>query len=198
MSFFKKRQVSYLRQYETNRLYLRVIGPEWADVTLDYHLRNRDFLAEWDPNREAYFFTKSGQTNQLKYEVNDFKDRSLIRFWIFKKEDESRAIGNLCFSNIVYGNFKSCFLGYKLDKDEINKGYMTEAVKRGIEIMFDEYNLHRVEVNIIPRNIRSLKVAEKLNLEREGFSRRYLMINNVWEDHIHFAAYNDNADVMWE
>jgi ribosomal-protein-alanine N-acetyltransferase len=90
------------------------------------------------------------------------------------------------------GNFKSCFLGYKLDKDEINKGYMTEAIRETVQIMFDEHGLHRVEVNIIPRNARSLKVMEKLKFEREGFSKKYLEINGVWEDHIHFATYNPN------
>jgi len=32
---------------------------------------------------------------------------------------------------------------------------------------------------------------EKLEFEKEGFSRRYLEINGKWEDHVHFATYND-------
>lgn len=90
------------------------------------------------------------------------------------------------------GNFKSCYMSYKLDRYEINKGYMTEAVKKVVEIMFNEYNLHRIEVNIVPRNKRSLKVVQKLNFEEEGYSKRYLEINGKWEDHVHFAIYNDD------
>jgi ribosomal-protein-alanine N-acetyltransferase len=115
----------------------------------------------------------------------------MIRLWIFKKEDRNKAIGNICFSNIIYGNFLSCFLGYKLDKQEINKGYTTEAVKKGISIMFEEYKLHRIEANIIPENIRSIRVVKKLNFEKEGYSKRYLNINGEWRDHIHYAVYND-------
>ena len=32
---------------------------------------------------------------------------------------------------------------------------------------------------------------EKLGFEEEGYSKRYLEINGVWEDHKHFAIYND-------
>jgi [ribosomal protein S5]-alanine N-acetyltransferase len=191
MSLFNRKKRTFIKQYETERLYLCVLGPEWAEEALSYYVRNKDFLKEWEPDRDLYFYTRAGQINQLKYELQEYQAHNMVRLWIFKKGNESKAIGNLCFTNIVYGNFQSCFLGYKLDHNEINKGYMTEAVRKGIEIMFKEHGLHRVEVNIIPRNLPSLRVVEKLNLEKEGFSKRYLMINNVWEDHLHFAAYND-------
>ena len=176
--------------YETERLYLRILKPINGRVVLDYYKRNKNFLKEWDPKHDEDFYTPSYQKAVLRNEYGYFKNKSLVRFWIIKKED-NKIIGNLCFSNIVMGNFKSCFLGYKLDKDEINKGYMTEAIKNAVSIMFKDFGLHRIEVNVIPRNARSLKVMEKLNFEREGFSKRYLEINGIWEDHIHFAVYND-------
>lgn len=191
MNIFGKRNPTFHKEYHTDRLVLRIFKPDCAQLALDYYKRNKDFLAEWDPDRDSFFYTRQGQIETLKYEFAEFLNKRLIRFWIFKKGDDSKTIGNLCFSNIIYGNFKSCFLGYKLDKDEINNGYMTEAVSKGMEIMFTEYNLHRVEVNIIPRNLKSMRVAEKLKLEREGFSKRYLLINGIWENHVHFAAYSD-------
>ena len=60
-----------------------------------------------------------------------------------------------------------------------------------VQIMFDDFGLHRIEVNVVPRNERSLKVMKKLNFEQEGFSKRYLEINGKWEDHVHFATYAD-------
>ena len=113
--------------------------------------------------------------------------------WIFKKNDENRIIGSIGFSNMVWGVFLSCYLGYKLDKDEINQGYMTEAIKKGIDIVFSEYGLHRIEANIIPRNKRSLKVTEKLGFYNEGTAYKYLKINGIWEDHIHMVLLNDKV-----
>lgn len=69
-------------------------------------------------------------------------------------------IGALTFSNIVKRVFLSCYLGYNLVKDEINMGYMTQAVKQRIEIMFRDYGFYRIEANIMPRNIMSLKVLK--------------------------------------
>ncbi len=177
-------------RYDSQRLNLRILKPNSAYEVLDYYKRNHNFLNEWEPKRTKDFYTLSYQKRKLYMEYNMFKEKSLVRFWIFKKDD-NKLIGNVCYSNIIMGNFKSCFLGYKLDKDEINKGYMTEAIARTVQIMFEDFDLHRIEANVVPRNDRSLKVMEKLNFEREGFSKRYLEINGKWEDHIHFAVYND-------
>ncbi|MBP8692106.1 MAG: GNAT family N-acetyltransferase [Sedimentibacter sp.] len=177
--------------YETDRLWLKILKPNYCRQVLDYYKRNHDFLQEWEPQRPKDFYTLAYQKRQLGYEYRMFKERKLIRFWILKKED-NKLIGNICLSNIIMGNFRSCYMGYKLDCDEINKGYMTEAIKKVLDIMFNEYGLHRIEVNVMPRNIRSLKVMKKLNFEEEGYSRRYLEINGKWEDHVHFAIYEDS------
>lgn len=181
------RQISY----QTDRLYLRILKPNYCREVLEYYKRNHNFLKEWEPVRSKDFYTLLYHKRQLSYEYNMFKANKSVRFWIFKKED-NKLIGNICLSNIIMGNFKSCFMGYKLDKDEINKGYMTEAIYKVVKIMFDDFGLHRIEVNVVPRNERSLKVMEKLNFEQEGYSKRYLEINGKWEDHVHFAVYEDS------
>jgi ribosomal-protein-alanine N-acetyltransferase len=179
--------------YETDRLYLRILKPNYFRQVLEYYKRNHNFLKEWEPIRPSDFYTAAYQKSQLRYEYNMFKRNKLVRFWIFKKKD-NKLIGNICLSNIVMGNFRSCYMGYKLDNDEINKGYMTEAIRKVVQIMFEDFGLHRIEVNILPRNIRSLRVMEKLNFEKEGYSKRYLEINGKWEDHIHFAIYQDSFE----
>ena len=117
----------------------------------------------------------------------------MLRLWIFDKADTAfkYTIGFINFSNIVRGAFQSCHLGYATDHAEINRGVMTEALKRAIAFAFDELKLHRVEANIMPKNTRSIRVVEKLGFVNEGLSRKYLKINGVWEDHIHFVRLND-------
>lgn len=177
------------KEYQTERLYLKILEPRYAKKVLEYYIRNSKFLKEWDPTRENYFYTITHQRNLLKEDIHDFKIKSQIKFWLITK-DTKEIIGNVCFSNIIMGNFKSCYMSYKLDVNEINKGYITEAIKKCISIMFNDFGLHRIEVNIIPRNERSLRIMEKLNFTKEGFSKSYLKINDVWEDHVHFAKYN--------
>ena len=179
--------------YHTERLTLKVLGKSSAQMVLDYYMRNRSFLGEWEPVRSDEFYTRAHHEEQIENDLPLIENKSLLRLWIFKKNDESRIIGSIGFSNIVQGVFLSCFLGYKLDKEEINQGYMTEAIKKGIDIIFNEYGLHRIEANVMPKNQRSLRVTEKLGFYNEGIAQKYLKINGIWEDHVHMVLLNDKV-----
>ena len=60
--------------------------------------------------------------------------------------------------------------------------------------MFNDYKLHRIEANIMPRNEPSLKVAKKLGFIDEGILHKYLKINGKWQDHIHMALINNKLE----
>lgn len=182
--------------YETDRLILKVLDETYSAQVLDYYMRNRDFLEEWEPKQPNDFYTLETQAAHLRGTSREIKEKRALRLWIFKKGDEesSKVIGTIAFNNIVWGAFLSCFLGYKLDKNEINKGYVTEALKKGIEIVFNEYKLHRIEANIMPKNVRSLRVVEKLGFYNEGLAHKYLKINGKWENHIHMVLLNKELE----
>lgn len=178
------------RIIKTDRLTLKTLDESGAADVLEYYARNRGFLEEWEPKRGEDFYTEEKQREDLARERRDMDEGRMLRLWISKKGEE-RIIGCINFSNIVRGAFLSCFLGYKLDKDELNNGYMTKAVRAGVNVMFGDYGLHRIEANIMPRNTRSLRVMEKLGFYNEGYAKAYLNINGVWEDHIHMVLIND-------
>jgi [ribosomal protein S5]-alanine N-acetyltransferase len=180
------------RIIETDRLLLKTLNEEDASAVLLYFYRNREFLEEWEPEREASFYTLERQKAEIAHEQNEMDHGRMLKLWIFKKED-GNLIGSLAFSNIVRGAFLSCFLGYRLDGDETGKGYMTEAIKGALNVIFGEFGLHRVEANIMPKNRRSLRVTEKLGFRQEGYARKYLKINGVWEDHIHMVLINESV-----
>ena len=179
----------------TDRLRLKVLGPDFASQSLDYYTRNHNFLHEWNPSPTVDFYTLSYHQERLQAELGLMQEGRLARFWLFKREDAAftTAIGNLAFNNIVRGAFQSCHLGYQLDEREINQGFMTEALRCTIAFVFDQLKLHRIEANVMPRNRRSSRVLAKLGFVEEGLARQYLKINGVWEDHIHFVLLNDNV-----
>jgi len=182
-------------ELHTERLRLKVLGPAFARQSLEYYARNQAFLSEWNPTASADFYTLPYHQERLRIELELMKDDRLARFWLFKREDLActTAIGNLAFNNIVRGAFQSCHLGYQLDEREINQGLMTEALRSAIAFAFDTLKLHRIEANVMPRNLRSSRVLAKLGFVEEGLARRYLKINGVWEDHIHYVILNDNV-----
>lgn len=107
-------------------------------------------------------------------------------FTVCSKETGSIA-GVINLSNIIRGNFRSGFLGYYIGKEYAAKGYMTEAMRLTLKYIFTVLKLHRVEANIQPGNISSLKLVKRCGFNKEGYSPKYLNINKRWRDHERWA-----------
>ncbi len=180
-------------ELRTERLVLKGLDERFADRTLDYYTRNRGFLEPWEPKRRPEFFTHDYQVSLLKQDEAQARAGQGCRLWIFREADRyfERTLGVVVLSNIVYGVFLSAILGYKLDELEVGRGYTTEALQALVDYAFNEIKLHRIEANIIPRNLPSVRVVEKLGFVNEGLARKYLKINGVWEDHVHMVLLNE-------
>ncbi|KXG08939.1 hypothetical protein AT864_02847 [Anoxybacillus sp. P3H1B] len=191
----KDKEDRIMRVYETDRLRLRELDDTFAETVLRYYEKNRDFLQKWEADRQEHFFTLEYQANRLRQDLELAKAGNLLKLWLFRKDagDEAPTIGCISFSHIIRGIFQSCILGYKLDQEEIKKGYITEALKKGIDIIFNEYRLHRIEAPIMPKNKASIRVVKKLGFECEGIAKKMLKVNGKWEDHIRWVLLNDQV-----
>lgn len=109
-------------------------------------------------------------------------------------EHATRLAGVVNLSGIQRGPFQSSYLGYWIDEACAGRSYVPEAVGLVLRFAFEEADLHRVQVAIIPRNHASRRVVEKLGLREEGLAERYLQINGVWEDHIRYAMTSEEWD----
>lgn len=161
-----------------------------AEQVTEYYKRNRDFLRPFEPVRSEEFYSRKYQQEILKKEMLGAEEKTAFYFYIMPVEQPGKIIGILGLSNVVWGAFCSAFLGGKLDKDFINRGYMSMAVEMLIKYAFEELGLHRIEANVMPKNKASLRVLEKNGFVNEGISKHYLKINGVWEDHIHMVKIN--------
>ena len=168
---------------ETSRLRLIPAAQELAGQVYDYYCRNRAFLESYDPRREEIFFTEDYQRLLLVQDEAMAQCGRGFRFYIRLTEEPDRVAGTISLTSIVMGAFRSCFLGYKLDKDYLNRGLMTAAVGLVTDYAFSQLQLHRIEANVMPWNQASLRVVEKNGYQPEGLAREYLYINGRWEDH---------------
>jgi ribosomal-protein-alanine N-acetyltransferase len=100
---------------------------------------------------------------------------------------EGEVVGQLNISNILYGSVLSGTIGYWVSKDVAGRGIMTSAVAQAIDYAFQELRLHRIEIDIRPENIASLRVVEKLGLRKEGIKQKFIHIDGAWRDHLVFA-----------
>lgn len=176
--------------FETERLILKIPNEITIEQVLDYYRDNRKFLEPFEPKREDEFFTYRQQSIDLYNDTFHYEHGTALKLYLCLK-NSNRIIGILNFSQIIMGPFKSCYMGYSLLESYLKKGYMIEAVKKGIEIIFDNYGLHRIEANVMPCNKPSINLLEKLNFVYEGTARNYLSINGKWEDHMHYVLLNE-------
>lgn len=175
---------------ETQDLLLIPPDLSLSEALAEYWRRNRDFLAPYEPIRPEKFFTAGHQRQILQEELEGVAAGTRVRFYITRREQPEEIIGSIGLTNIVRGAFHSCFMGYQLDERFLNRGYMTQTVNAVVDYAFQVLKLHRIEGNVMPRNRRSIRVAEKCGFVQEGISKEYLSINGVWEDHVHMVRLN--------
>jgi len=72
------------------------------------------------------------------------------------------------------------------------KGLMTAAVKAAVAFAFDALNLNRVEAACLPNNAASIRLLEKVGFTREGYARKFLCIDGLWQDHLLYGMVRDD------
>jgi len=100
--------------------------------------------------------------------------------------DKENIVGVFNVSEIVRGLFQNAYLGFYVVADFSGKGYyMSSGLKLVLGKIFNKLKLHRIEANIQPDNIQSIQLIKKNGVRYEGFSPRYLKIDNEWRGHEH-------------
>lgn len=162
---------------------IRNFTPDDAQELLEYYLRNKEHLREFEPVRDASFFTYETQKEILLESYRQLMTGVGSDLGIYK---DNKLIGKAKISNIVYGVLKSGILGYSIDKEYEGKGYMKEAINLVLEYTKEYLDLHRIEASVLTTNERSKGVLLSCGFEEIGINKKYLYINGKWSDHITF------------
>lgn len=178
-------------KYETPRLTLKVLTPDYLREVLDFQLRNRELFEKYEPDLPDNFYTLSHQQAILKCEHKLAVKMSTIRFYVFLNKTngktDRRIIGTVCLHDIVRSAYSCCEVGYKFDREWQHRGYAGEALKKAVEIAFKELELHRVFARVVPDNERSIRLLETAGFIQEGLERESILIQGKWTDHLRYA-----------
>jgi ribosomal-protein-alanine N-acetyltransferase len=175
------------RTWTTDRLLLSQLTPADAPLVVDYGRRSREFHQPFEPIRAADFWEPTVVAERLASELQDaLEDRSLT-LYLREYGGGATILGRVVLLRIARGALQSCQVGYGLAPDATGKGYMAEALTKVVDIAFAELGLHRIEINILPENKRSIAVARRCGFTYEGVTRHAYRIAGRWRDHERFS-----------
>ncbi|MET0255904.1 MAG: ribosomal protein S5-alanine N-acetyltransferase [Luteibacter sp.] len=167
----------------TARTVVRLLDADEAELLRRYRNENREHLAPWEPLRTESHYTIEGARQAIEAGLEAARADRGYPFAVLTP-DGSEMIASFTFANVVRGVFQACHLGYGMARRHEGQGLMFEALDAAIRYAFGPLDFHRVMANHMPRNERSGRLLERLGFEKEGYARRYLKIDGLWEDHV--------------
>lgn len=158
--------------------------PQWREV----RLRNESWLIPWEPQRHSSLPdpTRDRHAYEARCAARE-RERSTDHAYPFGVFVDDELAGEVNLNNVTRGALQSATVGYWIDQRLAGNGYIAEAVVVAMKYAFEQAQLHRLEICIVPRNTRSRRVMEKLDIRQEGVALRFLEIAGTWEDHIRYG-----------
>lgn len=101
--------------------------------------------------------------------------------------DHNKVAGIININDIIRGSFQSASIGFYLFSDFIGKGVMSAGLQLVLQEVFTTHGLHRIEANIQPNNVASIRCVQRNGFVKEGFSERFLKVKDEWRDHERWA-----------
>ena len=186
---------SFSMEYETERLYLRVLTADYSNEVCRFLSKNHTQFEKYEPILPANYYTPEYQHTILNCELKLALQSKNIRYYVFLKENPTQIIGTVALHNISISTYSSCEIGYKFDFDHQHKGYAREAVAMAISIAFAALGLHRIYARVMPDNTASIKLLKDLLFEEEGFERECIKIQGKWQDHLRLSLINHSSNI---
>lgn len=156
-----------------------------------------DPLNKWDRSHRKEETSRIAFNRLLKSQKNAREAEKNYTYGIFIKKT-GEFCGYVMAMDIVRSITHSAYLGYTLLNQFWGRGIATAAIQKFFKIAFSDLGLHRLQAGIEPQNKRSLKVARKLKMRKEGVSKRVVYLRGEWQDLVQFAITSEEVGIKWK
>jgi ribosomal-protein-alanine N-acetyltransferase len=117
------------------------------------------------------------------------QEGSQLRWGICVRGAE-QPIGAAGFFRIIPQHYRA-EITYEQARSASGKGYMTEALRAIVRFGFEQLELHSIEAGIDPGHAASLRVAERLGFQREGYLKENYFFQGKFYDTILCTLFNE-------
>lgn len=145
------------------------------------------------------------QNTNIPYPVTLAKEREFVRdmqvkarnqtdfVWMITDSKTKKIIGAIGLHQIHQQN-KNAEIGYWLAKKYRGQGIMSAVARKILDLAFKKIKLHKVYLRVFADNPSSVKVAEKLGFQQEGYHRQEVYRWNKWRDDIWFGLLREDFE----
>lgn len=112
--------------------------------------------------------------------INSSNDSENTRHFAVTNENDEYC-GTISLKNIDKDN-SNAEMAIVLRKECHGCGMAKEAADELFDIAFNEYNLHKVYLNVLSDNERAISFYKKIGMKQEGVSKDSVCINGVYRD----------------
>jgi RimJ/RimL family protein N-acetyltransferase len=156
--------------FESERLHLRSYRQGDGKWYYAMSLKNREHLMQYESENVAASITSEEAAEELVRELaDDWAKRSCFFIGVFEKIT-GEFVAQIYVGPVDW-KLPEFQIGYFAEVDHEGQGYVTEAVKAALQIIFDHLNAHRVRLLCDETNLRSIRVAQRCHMTQEGHLR---------------------------
>lgn len=177
---------TFPNRIETNRFILRRYELEDADSLWTLIEKNRAGLVDDFPLTLRELASRAKTDTFILSKLQQWYLRTMFCYAVFHKET-GQHMGQFQIKNIKW-EIPSAEFGYFLDREIRHKGYGTEILSAAVELCLGKMNMERVYLRILPTNLPSLRLAEKLNFDCEGLHRKDFLTGAGKLDDIYYFS----------
>jgi RimJ/RimL family protein N-acetyltransferase len=155
---------------ETSRLYLRPYQAGDGPLYYAASLHNRSHLAQYESGNVLMHLKDQEHAEATVIELAvDWVTRNCFFIGIFEKAT-GEWVGQVYVGPTTWEP-PEFIIGYVADVNHQGLGYISEAVKGVLRILFEDLNAHRVTADCHENNLRSWRLLERCGFKREGHLR---------------------------
>ena len=161
---------------ETERLVLRMVKRSDAKQLFDHcSLKETSQFSLWSPHK-----TLKDTKDFIAYQHSLYKKKQCY-FFVVEEKLSKEVIGTCSYVSMEMDD-KVCEIGYSIIKPLWNCGFGTETALALTEFAFKRIGAQRVFARVLPQNIASAKVLEKIGFLNEGRLKKGYYYNEKVSD----------------
>ncbi len=167
-------------------IYLRALEPE--DLEFLYELENNELV--WEVSNTSTPYSKFLLKQYLENSYKDIFEAKQLRL-VICVSDSDMPIGCVDLFNFL-PKYKRVGVGIIISsKEDLQKGYASEALKMTCNYVFTHLNLHQIYANITEDNQPSISLFENAKFKRTGIKLDWIYSFGKFKNELLYQLVNE-------